>query len=223
MGEASDVSILHGKLVHHDELRQWLGLKMDNPACGENEVQLVFSDPKAWRRADSLRECRITVNGKLYYSPTSYYSTNMAISDGTVKPDTSCRPLPIEPDLSAADIAPAPHAYNVSITVDYRGKGRVEVKVWKGENPRSLLEPWQAYTHYFLNGSADYITFGCREGFRLKDITQTPKSSSGIILDDPNSASTGFQDLEAANTIIFICDTKSSEDAKPKSPKAEAR
>ena len=38
--EASRPSVLHGTLLVHDELRQWLGIKLDRPACGQKEVEL---------------------------------------------------------------------------------------------------------------------------------------------------------------------------------------
>ena len=166
----------------------------------------MFSDAAAWRRAESLRSCNVTATGKLYISPTGYYATNMAVSDPALTPDSSCQPFPIKPDLSVVGIPHELHTYRVSITVDYRGKGRVEVKVWKNRNQRLPLQPWQAYVHYFLNGATDGITFGCRQGFRLKDITQTPKSSSSFFLIDEEEAQAGLQDLEGSNAITFVCE-----------------
>src|SRR5215471_14680408 len=120
VGQALEASVLHGKLLYHEELRPWLGLQLDRPSCDENEVQFVFSDTADWRRAKSLRSCTVTASGKLYVSPTSYYEKNMAISDPTVTPDKSCQPSPAEGDFSAVPIPQELRTYRVSIKVDYR-------------------------------------------------------------------------------------------------------
>lgn len=195
---------LHGTLVYHDDLREWLGLKLDHPACGQTEIQLVFPNSSEWRRAQSLRECPVTASGTLYESPTGYYSAKFAIGDAKLKPDPSCHPFPIKPDLSVVPIPATVEMFHASIAVDYRGKGHVEVKVWKNEH--ALLKPWQAYVNYMLTGSPGVIWFGCQEDFRITDITQTPKSRSGIFAGgSPNLTGTALQDLEGANTISFTC------------------
>ena len=127
--EAPDTSILRGTLIHHDELRTWLGLKLDKPACGQTEMELVFGDSMAWRRADSLRGCLIGAVGKLYYSPTGYYSADLALSNARLKPDTSCHPSPVKRDPSTMAILLGVNAYRVSITVDYRGRVTAAVRV----------------------------------------------------------------------------------------------
>lgn len=207
LGEAPEPSVLHGTLLYHDELRQWLGLGLDHAACGQTEVQLIFNDSNKWRHAESLRECAVTVSGKLYIGPTGYYSAEMAISDPELKPDPSCRPLPLKPDPAAVPISTDLKEFHASIAVDYRGKGHVEVKVRKEQDKGLLLEPWQAFVHYNLNGGGDMIWFGCRESFQISDITQVPKSPTGIIQDKLDS-STVLVDMDGTNTVAFTCQKK---------------
>jgi hypothetical protein len=202
--EAPDTSILRGTLIHHDELRTWLGLKLDKPACGQTEMELVFGDSMAWRRADSLRGCLIGAVGKLYYSPTGYYSADMALSNARLKPDTSCHPLPVKRDPSTMAILPGVSVYRVSITVDYRGKGHVAVRVWNAKNSR-LIRPWEAYADYRLTGRGDGIWLQCRESFVLQDPAQSPPSDVGIFQDEPDLTGTVLQDVNGANVITFAC------------------
>jgi len=202
--EAPEASILLGTLIHHDDLRTWLSLKLAKAACGETEIELVFSDSVDWRRADSLRGCLIAAVGKLYYSPTGYYSADMALSDARLKPDTSCHPFPVRPDLSTIAILPDVNVFRVSITVDYRGQGHVAVRVWNAENSH-LIGPWQAYADYRLTGGGDGIWLHCRERFGLQDPAQSPPSDNGIFQDEPDLTGTVLQDVNGANVITFTC------------------
>ena len=119
-GEAAKPSILQGSLLFHEEIREWIGLKLDQPACGQTEVQLVFSKQEAWREAKSLRGRRVTATGQLYESPTGYYSAEIAISNAALKPDSKCHPSAVE-EPSTVPISADVKAYGASITVDYRG------------------------------------------------------------------------------------------------------
>lgn len=150
--------------------------------------------------------------GKLYYSPTGYYSANIAIDDAKLKPNPSCHPFPIRRDPSMTAILKELRIYRACIEVDYGGKSHVTVKVWKDRNPQLSLGPWQAYVDYILTGDRDGVWFGCRKGFEMKDISQLPKSSSGILDLQPGMAGASLQDFNAKNTITFTCQT--SPDAK---------
>jgi hypothetical protein len=220
LGEALEPSVLHGHFLLHDELRKWLGIKLDQPVCGQTEVQLIFSKADKWREAETLRGCAVTATGKLFDSPTGYYSADMAISDATLKPDASCRPIPITPDPYAVAIPPTVNSYHASITVDYRGKGHIDVRVWQGDDKPALLTPWQAYVSYTLTGAGDVIWLDCQKGFRIKGITQTPRNPNGII-EDSFLTGTVLQDISGRNVIKFACQRK-SEDAHPqaKSPQS---
>lgn len=203
--EASAPSALHGALIFHDELRHWLGLMPDQPACGQTEIQLVFKDAESFRRAKSFRGCTITVTGKLYDSPTGYYSADMAIADAELKPDSSCHPLPIEPDVTTAPVPSGLKSYRALITVDYRGKGHVDFRVWENGNKR-MLQPSAAFVRYNITGGGDVIWFGCREGFNVHTIMQTPQPTDGTITRDEEFSGTVLQDLEGINTVEFGCE-----------------
>jgi hypothetical protein len=205
--EASVASTLHGTLILQGELRKWLGLKLDLPACGQDEIQLVFSDAKDLRSAESFRGCAVSATGKLFDTPTGYYSAEIAISDPLLKADSSCHPLPVEPDPTAAPIPTSLKSFRASITVDYWGKGHVEVRVWRSAS-NAVLKPWQSFAHYGLAGGEDVMWFGCREGFSTKGMTQTPKSPDGFIEGDGDSQSTVLQDMHGVNKVEFACEKK---------------
>jgi hypothetical protein len=202
-GYASEESTLHGTLLNHDELRQWLGLKLDRSVCGESEIQLVFV-PDGLKKAETLQGCSVEVTGKLYLSPTGYYSAHLAVQDPRLNPDPSCHPLPLKPDLSSSPVPKDLQTYSVSITVDYRGRGHVQVAVRQFET-KAILKPWQAYATYMLNGSADLLWFGCRRGFRLGHVTQRPPALSPPMTDgSDDEVGTGL-DPDSINTIMFSC------------------
>ncbi len=219
-GEGLEPSVLHGTLLLHDELRKWIGITLEQPVCGQTEVQLVFSKTEKWREAEALRGCAVTATGKLFDSPTGYYSADMAISDATLRPDASCRPSPITPDPYAVAIPPTINSYHASITVDYRGKGHIDVSVWQGDGKPVLLTPWQAYVSYTLTGGGDVIWLDCQKDFRIKDITQTPKNPNGIF-EDSFLTGTVLQDISGRNVVKFACQRKSEDvHPQPKSPQS---
>jgi len=201
--DAPDSSVLHGTLIHHDELRTWLGLKLDQPACGETEIQLIFDTPEAWRIADALRTCAVTAAGKLYLSPTAYYSARLAVANPALKADASCHPFPVEPDPARHPISAGLRSYSVSLTIDTRGKGHTAVRVWQGSAQRTSLQPWEAYANFSLNGGGDVLWFGCSSGFEATDVVQVPKFS-GDITRVGSSLGVGLQ-VDRVNTIAFVC------------------
>jgi hypothetical protein len=214
LAEASEASTLHGRLILHYGLREWLGLKLDQPACGQADIQLVFSDAKMQRSMESFRGCDVSATGKLFGATTAYYSTDVAISDPAVKPDSSCQPFPIEPDPTAAPIPANLKHFRASISVDYRGNGRVDVRVWQSTN-KKMLQPWRAFVYYFLTGGADVMWFGCREGFSIHGMTQTPKSPDGF-LGDAGAPGTVLQDMKGVNKVEFTCDKESENTSSKK-------
>jgi hypothetical protein len=206
-GVAANSSVLRGTLTYHDELRKWLGLRLDHPECGEKEVELILAKPDEQRRAKALRGCSVTATGELYYGETGYYSAKLAIAIESLKPDASCRPRPLEPDPAKVSVPADLRSYRASITVDYRGKGRVTVEVWTDETRRVSLKPWQAYVEYLLNGAADVMYFGCGEGFEWRGVNQIPKSSRGVRNEsDSNRASALLNDSVSPNVVTFTCE-----------------
>ena len=69
----SVVRTLEGKLVFHDDIRQWFELKLDQPQCNQPSIQLVRGE-RDWKQLEILRGCRIRSKGAIDFSPTGYYS-----------------------------------------------------------------------------------------------------------------------------------------------------
>ncbi|MGA2966351.1 MAG: hypothetical protein ABSD64_09070 [Terriglobales bacterium] len=200
-------AVLHGTLIHHDELRQWLGLKLDRPTCDEDEIELVFSTSGRWRTADALRNCKVSVRGYLYDGATGYYSANLAIQDAKLLPDNSCSAFPVAPNPALAPRKPNLTVYEAEIVVDYRGKGHVDVVVWANQQKKDRLTPWQAYVDYMLTGSRDVMWFGCADEFIVKKISQTPKPPDEPDRDlSPKRVLATLPDSEGVNAVSFICE-----------------
>jgi hypothetical protein len=220
--EAEKPSVLQGTLLLHDEIREWVGLRLERPVCAQTEVQLVFSKPEAGREAKSLRGCKVTATGRLFGSPTSYYSAEIAISNAVLKPAPTCHPSAVEEDPSSVPIPSDMKAFYASVTVDYRGKGHVDVKVWQGDDARSPLTPWQAYVSYNLTGGLDVIWFDCQKDFLIHDIKQSPENPSGILKEQPDLVGAALQDTRGTNTIQFSCQRKTGT-PDPKSTPSQAK
>ena len=203
--DAPHPSTLHGTLRYHDELRQWLELKLDHPACGEDQVQLVFKDTAEWRRAKSFDSCRATITGELYEGVTGYYSANIAMMDPSISPDPDCRKAQVEPDPASAPRKKGLSQYDVEIKVDYRGRGHIAVTVWENRIRRIRLSPWQRYANYWLTGGRDVLWVGCEKPFALSRFVQTPKPESDPVLDEHLGTQTVLNDTAPVNTISFHC------------------
>jgi len=203
--DGAESSTLHGTLVHFDELREWLGVKLDQSACGEKVVQLVFTGQRA-REVDAYRGCEVTVTGKLYEPATGYYSARLAMQNADVKAAPSCHPQAVQPDPSKVAVPADLTSYEASITVDYRGKGRVAAKAWRIEGA-AALEPVQAYVSYELNGAADVLHFNCAGGFEVTNVHQTPKGAEPV--SEGYFETTGLNDLSGVNKLEFRCEKKS--------------
>ncbi|HEY2460989.1 MAG TPA: hypothetical protein VGI16_09280 [Candidatus Acidoferrum sp.] len=201
-GKAPKAAIIRGRLRFHDDLRHWLGIELNRPLCGKTEIQIAFSKGDQWKRAKTLRGCTITATGKLYDSPTGYYSADLAIFDPIIKADSSCHPLPLEagPRAHPSEIPHGP--YQTSISIDYRGKGHVDVNVSQGEKK---LIPWQDYVDYMLSGSAEVVWLYCAKDFRVTDITQVPENPDGITREKPSLIGVTVQGTTGVHVINFTC------------------
>jgi hypothetical protein len=205
-GAASSISELRGTVRYHDDLRKWLSLDLERSACGLKQSQLVFSNHELARRAKSLDGCKATATGMLYFGETGYYSSTLAISVESLEPDKSCQPAPMEPDPALTRIPLDLRSYYASITVDYRGNGHLTVDVWRDATSVVRLEPWQAYVSYSLNGGADVLYFGCREGFLWRNAAQVPKSTRSEIQGAPEQGVVDLSDSVSPNVITFACE-----------------
>lgn len=170
-GDAPEPSTLHGKLVFHNDLRGWLGLKLDNPACGDSEIQLAFNEANE-RRAMSLRGCKVTAAGKIFETATGYWSARLAITDAHLLADQSCKPHPLLPDYSKATPREL-KSYYAEITVDYKHQP-VQVAVWADRTKQKKVAPSHAYIHASFSGAPDVLWIRCAEGFVASSATQNP-------------------------------------------------
>jgi len=59
--------------VFHDSIRKWFELKLDQPQCGQNSIELMRIKAD-WTPVEVLRGCRVKSTGAIGFSPTGYYS-----------------------------------------------------------------------------------------------------------------------------------------------------
>lgn len=169
---------LSGKLVYHDGLRQWLGLQLDAPTCGQKEIQLIPAeiDEPHWRLLDVLRGCRVTVQGPLGLSPTGYYSTDLYQTADKIEPGPGCVRQPAFPDYSKSKPDPSIRSYRVAVRIDYLGD-HIPITARNGNR---ILTPWQAYANYQLTGGFGLYAF-CADGFDVIHFTGTPEAKPWLI------------------------------------------
>ena len=205
--DAPKPSTLHGVLRKHDELRQWIGLKLDKPVCGKREVQIIFAHDDSslrYRQADALAGCGVEVTGTLYESPTGYYSASLAVADPEITPAPSCHPKPIEPEPPKVIIPATLRLYEVSITVDYRGKGHADVRVWQDGEQHVALSPWRGYASYWLTGGADLLWLHCADGFDVKKARRTPSDKDAVTIDKRLGTAMSLTE-RGVNVVTYQC------------------
>jgi len=164
---------LSGVLVYHNEIRQWLGLKLDEPICGVTEVQ-VFSgsgsnyDDGLEKLLEQERGCRVWLTGPLGIPMTGYYSAEVYQVVSKLEPLPGCIKQPPLPDYSKLKPGASVRSYTVMMMVNYAGRGgRVSAIVRSGGR---ILSPWQVYASYTLTGA--YAFYGnCADGFKLSHVT----------------------------------------------------
>ena len=205
----SAVRTLDGNLVFHDGIRQWFELKLDQPQCGENSIQLVETAGKA-SPLDVLRGCRIRSQGAIDFSGTGYFSANLYQEVKTVEPIGPCvRQTPF-PDYSKAKPDGTIHGYRVEMHVDYRsGDHAIVFTVSSGGKE---LRPWQAYASYSLTGG--FVLYGhCGEGFVVDQVFGTPEATPShfdepqtpedmAMFDPESAANAGKKDLLLGYTCV---------------------
>ena len=197
-------STLHGKLTYHDDLRTWHALKPDQNVCAWESIEVV-STKLNWNQVHRFRGCGVTITGNLFTPITGYYSLGLAMDVDRIQPDNDCKPLPIEPDLSKVLFPKTVKSYVVTIKVDYRNGGHVEVMVTPTAQSKIVVKPWQAYASYFLTGARDVIWFDCAKGFEMTKASQTPKNDHEIFPSVRGDNFTGFDKDAGLNTLIIEC------------------
>jgi len=150
--KASVSRTLSGTVVYHDEIRQWFGLKLDAPVCGEREIQLLQGggafevDGSNAHSIETFRGCRVIVDGPLGIPGTGYYSADLYQDVEKINPEKGCVLEPPLPDFSKATPDKSVRSYQVSMRLDYSARGgHIDVTVKAGDH---LLKPWQAYASY---------------------------------------------------------------------------
>jgi len=157
-------STLRGTIHQYRQLRDWIGLDLDTPACGEKTIQLIFLKPVAAERATGFGGCSARVTGAIYESPTGYYSANLAISDPVIDLSPDCHPKPVPapqtPPQAPSDLL----SYSYSVVVNIPGNVPITGRAWRTDGKHGALEPWSAYADVTLTGG--YFTWAnCRRGF----------------------------------------------------------
>jgi hypothetical protein len=186
---------LTGKVVYHNEIRQWFGLQLDKPVCGLTEIQLLQGggafevDESNAHLIETYRGCSVTVQGALGIPGTGYYSAELYQNVDKIDPALDCVRQPAFPDYSKAKPDPSVHNYRVSMHLDYSARGGHIVFTARSRN--RLLIPWQAYANYWFTGG--YVLYAyCTDGFEIGSFKGTPEAKPWLpdnsIAMDPESA-----------------------------------
>jgi hypothetical protein len=179
---ASEVRTLEGLLVFHDGLRQWMELRLDEPACDKRSVQLTASEDHS-PPLEVFRGCRVKSHGALYFSPTGYYVLDVFQTVDRIDPAEPCLKQPPFPDYSALEPDKAIRAYRVDMQVNNRPGDHPIVFHVTGAHRD--LQPWQAYARYALTGGS--VLYGrCGAGFVIDKVFGTPQANPAHV-DDPRT------------------------------------
>ncbi len=170
---------LTGKVIFHDDLRGWLGLKLAAPVCGSKEIQLLPADLDTRKPPiDIYRGCNVTTQGTLGIPTTGYYSAEIYQIVGKIAPSPGCILRPPFPDYSKAKPSPSVRSYRVSMRIDYgTGHDHPAVVVRSGDKP---LAPWQAYARYMFTGGYVFYAY-CADDFDLTHFSGTPEAKPWLI------------------------------------------
>jgi hypothetical protein len=181
-GTESEIRELEGRLIFHNDIRQWFELKLDQPQCGQASIQLLRGEGNG-NPLEVFRGCRIKSRGTLGFSPTGYYS--LAVYQGVqhIESVGACvHKLPF-PDFSGTKPDKAIREYRVEMHVNYRpGDHPIVFSVSQAGH---ALRPWQAYARYLLTGGL--VLYGlCGEGFVVDKVFGTPQANPSHF-DEPRS------------------------------------
>ncbi len=166
----SEVRTLEGKLVFHDGVRKWFELKLDQPQCGQNSIELV---PGNSPRLQVLRNCRVISKGQIDFSPTGYYSLKTYQEPYEVEPVGVCDRQPLFPDYSKAKPGKSIRQYRVDMDIIYDGEHPI---IFRVTSAGKELQPWQAYASYLLTGG--FVLYGhCGEGFVVDKVFGTQEAN----------------------------------------------
>jgi hypothetical protein len=207
--DPSEIRLLEGKLLFHDDIRQWFELKLDQPQCGEASIQLVRGE-SASVPIEVLRGCHVRSRGVIDYSGTGYFSLEMYQDVEAIEALGECSRQPLFPDYSKAKPEKAIQRYRVDMHVDYEpGDHPIVFRVTSGGKE---LRPWQAYASYSLTGG--FVLYGhCADGFVVDQVFGTPEAHPGhfddprtsgdmAMFDPESAAAAGKKDLQLGYTCV---------------------
>ena len=206
---ASEVRTLEGRLVFHDSIRKWFELKLDQPQCGQNSIELMRIKAD-WTPVEVLRGCRVKSTGAIGFSPTGYYSLDTFQAVEQIDPVGKCeKQLPF-PDYSKAKPDKSIRRYRVEMHIDYKpGDHPITFRV---SSAGKELRPWQAYASYMLTGG--FVLYGyCGKGFAVDKVFGTPEASpshftergdsdDAAVFDPEGAAESGKKDLNLGYTCV---------------------
>ena len=201
---------LNGTLMTHQGLRNWWGVKLDEPICtipvdslesyhNVQELQLLMGEGDFDRYAPLIGR-KVSVSGKLEAQSTGYHQTKVMIGVAGMEVRENKPVLPVgppsEPPAKLLDV----QSYFASVTVE-RTPARVIKKAWVND-PSHLLPHSEFYIDHMFNGPMDVLWVTCRDGYT----TTGPTSSTDahpfrMSPDDPTDRFWG----------ISVNDTQSSE------------
>ncbi len=206
---ASQIRTLEGQLIFRDGIRQWFELKLDEPQCGQNSIQLMQIQKKS-PPLEIFRGCRVKSRGAIDFSPTGYYSLDMFQDVEKIDPVGKCsRHLPF-PEYSAPKPNKGIRAYRVDMHVIYRAGDHPII--FHISSAGRELRPWQAYASYLLTGG--FVLYGhCGDGFVIDKVFGTPEANPGhfdelgtpadmAAFDPESAAASGKWDLHLGYTCI---------------------
>ena len=213
----SQVQTLEGRLIFHDDIRQWFELRLKRPQCGQRSIQLIQKLENS-QTLDIFRGCRVKSIGTIGISPTGYYSLDTFQEVEKIELVGACPAQPSLFDHSEAKPDQAIHAYRVDMHVIYRsGDHPIVFHVWSAGKER---RPWQAYASYWLTG--DFVLYGhCGNGFVVDTVFGTPEAhpehfdeprtpSDSASFDPESAAQAGKRDLHLGYTCIRATQTDRS-------------
>jgi Domain of unknown function (DUF4431) len=205
--------------------QKWLGVKLDSPACGEQNLQLIFNDADQSRQVKSLLGCEVTVTGELYKGNTREYWTKLAMDDAEVKPDALCKPAPVESDPMKVPIPEALKSYTVTMRANTVYDSDWVVSSWMKNEQGAvvMLEPTVKYLDYGIMVLADdRLVVRCAEGFVAKGFMENGKTFEPLPKEKrmvPNGMIPGGQELvlkqNVKEVVEFTCERKGFEGTKP--------
>ena len=177
----AEIRTLHGRVIIHNGLRYWIELKPDRPICGHASVWLIDASSKVDDSEkiafEAMRDCTVTVSGRLGLSPTGY-STPMYMSVDRKQPDQNCVLQSTVP-ITYGEAFTQVNRYRVHMIIDYNGEGSVTATATAGSR---LLQPWYAYAPYFILGDP-VIRIRCAAGHNVSHISVT-RGSQPFVADN---------------------------------------